>query len=368
MYGRSLLEHGIFGRVGDGKEIRIKKDKWIPEASYLPILPHVDMPDDLKVSSLIDDYSRQWNDYSRQWNEELVRICFRPADAECILNIPLSHNQVYDCLSWMHTRTGIYTVKSAYIRAKCEAIHLKSSAKAKGEPSNQVCTTKEWKSLWNIKAPPKMKIVLWRFAHNCLPTGQQLTRRKILAYNLCCHCGREETIEHAFLSCKYVDEIWRELKRCGFRRLIKYFQSPQQRVFETLAACSERDVVILVISVWHIWGARNAVRNGEPEVHPHCIVEKLLAYVDMVLLRLYVPVSPNCCDYLKPKHLEPPLEGWITVNVDAVVFRKTNHMGMGIVIRNHMGVFLAACRQGLDNINDPEFAEAVACKRRVLFA
>lgn len=129
MFGKGLLDRVIlFWRVGNGEEIRITKDRWILDAPCHPIRPTVQMPDDLKLRSLIDESSRQWN-------EELVRICFRPADAECILNIILSHNWVLDYVSWPFTKTGIYTVKSAYIMAKCEAIHLKASAKGKGESS-----------------------------------------------------------------------------------------------------------------------------------------------------------------------------------------------------------------------------------------
>jgi hypothetical protein len=186
MFGKSLLDRGILWRVGTGELIRITKDKWIPDAPCHPILPSVQMPDDLDESS-------------RQRNEKIVHICFRPLDAERILNIPLSHNRVPDCVSWPFTKTGTYRVKSAYIMAKSEAVHLKASVKGKGEPSDQVCCAKDWKNLWSIKAPPKMKIVLWRFAHNCLPTGQQLRMRKIPADDPCCHCGRDETIEHADL-------------------------------------------------------------------------------------------------------------------------------------------------------------------------
>ena len=149
-----------------------------------------------------------------------------------------------------------------------------------------------------------MRIVLWRFAHNCLPTGQQLRLRNIPDYDLSCHCGRYESIEPAFLTCQYVAEVWRELKRrCGFRKLLKSFISPRQWIFETLADCSEREASIFVISLWHIWEARNAVRNRESEMHPHCIVEKLIAYVDMVLLHLYNPVVPNRCDSHKSKQV-----------------------------------------------------------------
>ena len=129
MHGKSLLDRGILWRVDNGEEIRITKDRWIPDAPCLPILPTVQMPDDLKVSSLMDHSSKKWN-------EELVRICFGPADAECILNIALSHNQILDCVSWPLTKTGTYTIKSAYILAKSGEVHLKASATGKGESSD----------------------------------------------------------------------------------------------------------------------------------------------------------------------------------------------------------------------------------------
>jgi len=103
-------------------------------------------------------------------------------------------------------------------------------------------------------------------------------------------------------------------------------------------------------------------------VHPHCIVEKILAYVDMVLLHMYEPVLPNRCDFLKPKHWDPPPVGWVMMNVDAALFPKTNRMGLGIVCRNHVGEFLAACRQGFDKITNPELVEAIASWQAILFA
>ena len=56
------------------------------------------------------------------------------------------------------------------------------------------------------------------------------------------------------------------------------------------------------------------------------------------------------------------------VNVDAAIFHKTNRMGLGIVIRDHKGDFLVACKQGIDRIINPELAEAIAFRRAILFA
>jgi ribonuclease HI len=103
-------------------------------------------------------------------------------------------------------------------------------------------------------------------------------------------------------------------------------------------------------------------------VHPHCVVEKVIAYVDMVLLHMYEPVIPNRCDSLKPKCWDPPQGGWVMVNVDATVFQKDNRMGLGFVVRDHRGDFLAACRKGIDKITNPELAEAIAFRQAILFA
>lgn len=50
----------------------------------------------------------------------------------------------------------------------------------------------------------KNEIVLWRVAHDC--TGQ-LKNRNIPTQDLSCHCGKEESVNHAFLECPYVVEI-----------------------------------------------------------------------------------------------------------------------------------------------------------------
>jgi hypothetical protein len=88
------------------------------------------------------------------------------------------------------------------------------SENGRGEPSDQHEMSKLWKRLWAIKAPPKMKIILWRMAHDCLPTGAQLKYRHIHAPDACCFCGREGIVEHAILMCQYASKVWRQVKKC----------------------------------------------------------------------------------------------------------------------------------------------------------
>jgi hypothetical protein len=48
-----------------------------------------------------------------------------------------------------------------------------------------------------------MKIHMWRFAHDCLPNGEQLVHHQILATDSCVFCRKEEGIKHALLTCQF---------------------------------------------------------------------------------------------------------------------------------------------------------------------
>jgi hypothetical protein len=119
--------------------------------------------------------------------------------------------------------------------------------------------------------PPKMLIVLWRFVHDCLPTGQQLRRRKIQTSKFCPHYGKDENLYHAFIGRHYVADIWKEIKRqCGLQLNKGWRGSPRSWLFGFLSSYTKRETTMLTIAFWPIWEARNAVRNGETECHLSC--------------------------------------------------------------------------------------------------
>jgi hypothetical protein len=79
-----------------------------------------------------------------------------------------------------------------------------------------------------------------------------------------------------------VAEIWKELKKeNGIKLNQGWVGSPRSWLFDFLLSCTKREATILAIAFWHIWEARNTVRNGEAEIHPRCWVEK----------------NPNICGY-----------------------------------------------------------------------
>ena len=138
MYGKEILMKGILWRVGNGKTICIIKDNWIQSTTTIKSVVH--LPENLKVRSLIDEVAGRWN-------EDIVRSYFSEDDAEKILQIQLCYTSCEDFPSWPHTKSGIYTVKSAYSLIRLESLHHFLSENGRGESSDQHETSKLWKRL-----------------------------------------------------------------------------------------------------------------------------------------------------------------------------------------------------------------------------
>lgn len=61
MKGRDLMAKGLCWRVGNGRDIDIWKDPWVPSIEGFKLVPiSQDPPLIHKVSQLIDTTSREW--------------------------------------------------------------------------------------------------------------------------------------------------------------------------------------------------------------------------------------------------------------------------------------------------------------------
>jgi hypothetical protein len=150
-----------------------------------------------------------------------------------------------------------------------------------------------------------MKILLWRFAHDCLPSGHQLCRRQIPASDACLFCNREERVEHTLLFCPYAREVWRPVKAAYLVRLCRcQLITTKQWLMDFFARSDDGAAVTLAVMVWHLWEARNVVRNEEERKHQYSLAEQIKAYIHMILLQL--SKSPST-QRREPK----PLPSWL---------------------------------------------------------
>ncbi|KAA3474616.1 reverse transcriptase [Gossypium australe] len=175
---KGLLLKGLGWRIGDGQNVFIWDDKWVPGNEMFSCQNSTQNSSLVKVADLIDTSTRKWN-------EELVLNTFTERDAERILCIPLE-----------------YSVRSG---------HRVLSHVGQTQIQNNV--KQFYKRLWSLELPSKIKITVWRSMRNYLPNFSNLHYRKIMGSVNCRRCQAEtETREHLFRNCPVTKETWERLE------------------------------------------------------------------------------------------------------------------------------------------------------------
>jgi hypothetical protein len=85
--------------------------------------------------------------------------------------------------------------------------------------------------------------------------------------------------------------------------------------------------------------------------------------VDNIVQFCFKSSSAKRCESSSTQAWIPPPAGLVCVNVDAAVFAAEHRMGLGVVIRDHLGDLKLACSEGIPVITSPEMAEAIAIRR-----
>ena len=150
---QSLVLEGLRRRVGNGANIRVWPDKWLPRGStYCVISPRLFLNIDTRVADLIDSNTTTWKN-------EVIGCLFLPHEADLIKSIPLSSTLPVDKQVWAITNNGLFTVGSAYKLA-----FSLFKTKCHGTTSDGSLLRRFWKKVWSLPIPRKVSFLL-----ACLP-------------------------------------------------------------------------------------------------------------------------------------------------------------------------------------------------------
>ncbi|PIN21273.1 hypothetical protein CDL12_06026 [Handroanthus impetiginosus] len=120
-----------------------------------------------------------------------------------------------------------------------------------------------WKRIWKLNIPLKVKVFLWRAWWEILPTNSQLRRRHIHYGSQCPLCGNsEEIVLHALRDCPYVASVWKisELEGVdveGNGSNVKDWLLFQKKNVYLV------QLELIFMLCWAIWSNRNAVIWGK---------------------------------------------------------------------------------------------------------
>ncbi|XP_058768576.1 uncharacterized protein LOC131642328 [Vicia villosa] len=240
---REIVHKGSRWRIGDGNQIKVYEDRWLPSSTGFKVQSHRRMlPEDNRVADLIDEDLKIWK-------RDIIFQAFDHEEAVQIVSIPLTRGPLRDKMIWHFEKSGEYTVRSAY--------HLSLQVKDSlmPGPSSPPCK-KLWQQIWKIPVHTRVKNFLWRTARNILPTKHNLLKKGISLDPTCSLCNKDvESVQHLFLECDFA-------KAVCFSSILSY-RIPSHLEFNdwllSFLTCGDVfSAQVLCSLVYRIWLARNS--------------------------------------------------------------------------------------------------------------
>ena len=236
---------GLGWRIGNGTNVQVWHDKWIPKGHVLSDLGT--QPDDysnMLVLELIDYNTSCWDvvTLSNFFDAEIV---------DAILTIPLSNRWPNDNLYWWLNKNGKYSMKSGYWVGLLGHTH---------EDDNVVdaADKKLWSTVWNISGPPKLRHFIWRSCKGSLVTKKYLFQRYSAPSPTCDRCDTgTESIILALIDCPLSSPMWNSHTAC---RLLD--GAPRSSFFNLLGRLHDHEARDELSSIYAtLWAAWFPVMN-----------------------------------------------------------------------------------------------------------
>jgi ribonuclease HI len=347
-----ILKKGCLWLIGNGKTTNIWSDRWLhphgDKATWTPRHANTNLE---KLQDLI-------NPSSKDWNRQLISQNFYPIEAEAIYQIPLSNPMDEDQICWQRTKDGIYTVRSGY-NAQIEWEYTNSD---QGQTSNNNSEAQLWNNIWKAHVPPKQTHLIWRILHNAIPIKPNLITKGITCDSLCPRCNKAtESIEHAFLHCEWVSQLWfsspltittTNIKAQTFSEWLKY-----------MLINANKDSIQIIFSITYtIWFARNHKVFQNVDIPVLEALNRALKHLSEYQHH-NITTRPNlsCSTALADRNgncWSPPPRNFLKLNVDAHL-HGDGHWGFGMLLRSADGRCVGSATRVLKGWEDATWAEAV---------
>ncbi|KAJ0248219.1 Reverse transcriptase zinc-binding domain-containing protein [Hirschfeldia incana] len=265
MAARPLLKSGLRKTIGSGYNTRVWDELWLP--SFPPRAPTGIKPiqrPNLLVYELIDRSTKTWN-------LELLKSLFLSEEIPLIMSMKISRSFKVDSYCWIHSKSGIYSVKTGYDE-KCRQDQTHPEELC-SEPS----TTLLKQQVWRIKTVPKIQHFMWQAISDCLPVCSRLVDRHCHHSRTCPRCGQEdETVNHLLFECPMTLQIWEQAQlpvlpgEFPCPSLYSNFDCILYRVHKRNGADTNLNRIPWIL--WLIWKSRNDKVFNDKETLPSDVI------------------------------------------------------------------------------------------------
>uniref|UniRef100_A0A803NQ77 CCHC-type domain-containing protein n=1 Tax=Cannabis sativa TaxID=3483 RepID=A0A803NQ77_CANSA len=363
--GRDLLLKGLRWKIGSGRNVHCASDPWLPGNTTMTPFTYTGDP-----SFTVEHYIS----IHQTWDLRILQTHFGDIDIQRILSIPLSPFPREDKLIWQHSDTGIYSVKSGY--------QLAASLETQHEHSSSSTNRQWWNRMWSLRLPKKLKIFLWRFINEALPTAVNLAHRKISSSNACslCQCSWV-TSGHAIFRCKRAKAVWQQFQYKIY--MPNMGNAKGYDIFSYIAAAhNDLELEQIVCLMWNIWSERNKETHGSKPKPVDVLCSYSASYLDQfhkATSSKQVAAGASSQEHLStppsvptasraPQTWRSPPAGLYKLNVDAACDQAVGTLGYGALIRDHMGDVVAGFSKPFPGFFSPKEMEAAALFHSLIWA
>ncbi|PRQ25708.1 putative ribonuclease H-like domain, reverse transcriptase zinc-binding domain-containing protein [Rosa chinensis] len=309
---------------------------------------------DFMVADLIDEGGREWV-------MELLEELFTSHEVDTIAAIPLSLRNSDDRLVWHYDRKGIYSVKSGYyIFHKAQTVRDCAS----GSMGEGGAWRRYWHMLWSASVPPKVKLFMWKLIKGILPTKCNLVQKKVsLPDEKCTFCMAAcESGTHLFKDCPTLLCFW----LYGPLHL-----NPVEHPAKTLSSWTLDMLDILSVDqcdfffmgLWAVWFERNKMVWKNDAFQPLMLIEWAVRH--LVEFQKYHPKAVRKKKQAPMKWQCSP-RGRLKINVDGAFRADVGCGGIGVVVRDDVGMGIAALARPFLHAHSVLNMEAEACRAGLL--
>ncbi|KAE8770045.1 hypothetical protein D1007_58274 [Hordeum vulgare] len=230
-----------------------------------------------------------------------------------------------DYIAWHYDSKGLHSVKMVYkLRAQISRVNgdERGSTSSRGQGDLRACADRLWTRLWKLAYPSKIKMFVWRLAHDSVAVRANLIRKgMVLEDERCPMCGFVCIYSaHLFIRCKKVKELWRVLELAVTRMLVENTVTTGE-CLNIISELPKRKRMEVFHFMWHWWNKLNKKRNGEQvksrQVISHDARVSITKYVETWLKKEKRRSTEE-------KKWQIPQQENLKFNIDASFIRETN--------------------------------------------
>lgn len=294
-------------KIGNGASIRVWEENWILSSTPMRLgAPENEALLGLRVKDLIMQDQCTWN-------TPLIREVFSNEVASVILSMPLFDPRGEDAMLWGSNPREVH----------------------------------DWKMIWRLEVPPKVRHFLWRACKNCLPTRVRLRDKGVECPTICEMCqGELETTWHALLSCTWSRQCWERVELWGvINSCMDREDSFCGMFFEVARRLNKDDFIKFAMVLWSLWISRKEkVWNSLCDTPSQIANRAKTAWDEWHLANsISRPVAAREPRLVQSDGVwKAPRAGYVKINADAGFPPSMNVTTLGMCLRDASGNMLLA--------------------------